>query len=115
MASFLRSHCLIGNTLPSSGIVHCKRAEGITMQIEIGFDIEFECPQRTPMMMMLNVHPSRVPDLVRPDYIWTEPDLPISVYINGFGNRCSRAVLPAGQTRLWAKTVIEDPGVPDPI
>ncbi|MGE0604805.1 MAG: transglutaminase family protein, partial [Xanthobacteraceae bacterium] len=29
------------------------------MQIKIGFDIVYECTQPTPMVLMLNVHPSR--------------------------------------------------------
>ncbi len=33
------------------------------MLIEAGFDIAFECPAQTPMLLQLNVHPSRDADL----------------------------------------------------
>ena len=29
------------------------------MLIEAGFDIAFECPAQTPMLLQLNIHPSR--------------------------------------------------------
>ena len=39
------------------------------MLIEAGFDIAFDCPAQTPMLLQLNVHPSREPDLLSPDPI----------------------------------------------
>ena len=36
------------------------------MLIEAGFDIAFECPAQTPMLLQLNVHPSRDADLLTP-------------------------------------------------
>ena len=34
------------------------------MLIEAGFDIAFECPAHTPMLLQLSVHPSRDADLL---------------------------------------------------
>jgi hypothetical protein len=39
------------------------------MLIEAGFDIAFECPSQTPMLLQLSVHPSRDADLLTPDKI----------------------------------------------
>ena len=36
------------------------------MQIRVGFEMTYDCPQPTPMLMALNVHFTRVSDLVRP-------------------------------------------------
>ena len=36
------------------------------MQIRVGYDLAYPCPQPTPMLVMLNVHHSRASDLVRP-------------------------------------------------
>ena len=33
------------------------------MLIEAGFDIAFECPAQTPMLLQLKIHPSRDADL----------------------------------------------------
>ena len=85
------------------------------MHIRIGFDIAFECSQPTPMLMMLRAHPSLGSRLVQQDYLASDPVVAIDTYIDGFGNLASRAVLPAGQTRIWTEGVVEDDGEPDPV
>ena len=45
------------------------------MLIEAGFNIAFECPAQTPMLLQLNVHPSRDADLLTPDKINCDPNL----------------------------------------
>ncbi len=85
------------------------------MQIRIGYELRYECPQPTPMILMLNVHFSRVSDIVIPDHLRTSPSLPISAYRDSFGNWCTRVVAPAGQTRIFADGLINDTGDPDVI
>lgn len=85
------------------------------MQIRIGYDISFETPCPVPMLLMLYVHPSRVPDLRGPDQVHVEPQTPVQEYVDPFGNHCGRLVLPAGPVRLWNETVIEDSGLRDRI
>jgi len=65
------------------------------------------------MILTLSVHYSRVSDLIRPDYMLTEPSVPIVSYRDGFGNWCSRLVAPAGKLRISTDTVINDSGAPD--
>jgi transglutaminase-like putative cysteine protease len=67
------------------------------------------------MILMLNVHYSRVSDVVIPDHLRTNPSLPISAYRDSFGNWCTRVVAPAGQTRIFADALINDTGHPDVI
>jgi len=67
------------------------------------------------MLLMLNVHPSRASDLLIPDELATDPLIPISSYRDGFGNRCSRIVAPAGQLRLSANGIVADTGEPDAV
>ena len=85
------------------------------MKIRIGYDIVFDCPQPTPMILMLNVHYSRVAQLATPDYLLTDPVVPITGYRDGFGNWCSRIVAPTGFTRVYSDSVIHDSGLPDEI
>ena len=47
------------------------------MQIRIGYELVYECPQPTPMILTVNVHYSRASDIVRPDYLVTGPSVPI--------------------------------------
>ena len=85
------------------------------MQIQIGYEMIYECPQPTPMLLMVNVHHSRAADIVVPDRLTTDPPVPLSTYHDGFGNWCSRIVAPAGQTRIASTAVINDNGLPDPV
>ena len=85
------------------------------MHIKIGYELVYDCPQPTPMVLMLKVHHSRASDLVVPDRIVTDPSLPIHAYHDGFGNWCSRIVAPAGRIRLFAEGVVNDTGEPDPV
>ena len=43
------------------------------MKIHVGFDMAFECPQPTPMIFMVNVHPSRAADLITSDSLRITP------------------------------------------
>jgi len=85
------------------------------MFIRLGYDIEFEVPAAVAMVSMLSVHPSRVPDLRARDELCIEPEVEVTSYIDGFGNRCTRFVAPPGTLRLRSTTLIEDPGTPDPV
>src|ERR1700761_7676241 len=38
-------------------------SESLFMQIAVGYELIYDCPQPTPMIQMLNVHHSRVADL----------------------------------------------------
>jgi len=83
------------------------------MLIQIGYDIVYECPQPTSMILTLNVHYSRVSDLVTPDHLVTDPPAAIVGYRDLFGNWCSRIVAPTGPIRLSCSARIRDTGLPD--
>src|SRR4051794_3447060 len=85
------------------------------MRIRAGYEITYECPQPTPMLLLLNVHASRYQDLETPDVVRTEPQIQVAQYHDGFGNLCSRIVCPAGRTVLSTDFVIRDSGLPDPV
>jgi hypothetical protein len=59
------------------------------MRIHVGCELSFEFPQTKPMIATLNVHFSRVSELERPDYLITNPSVPIEGYRDSFGNWCS--------------------------
>jgi|SaaInlV_100m_DNA_5_1039725.scaffolds.fasta_scaffold02937_2 transglutaminase-like putative cysteine protease len=83
------------------------------MEIEFGYELVFEFPQPTPLVLMLEVHSSRIPDLLIQDQIVTDPFTPISVYQDNYGNSCSRLVAPKGEFRLSTRARIKDSGEPD--
>ena len=85
------------------------------MLIEAGFDIGFECPLPTPMLLQLNIHPSRDADLLTPDRVRSDPPLPTRDYLDHFGNRVTRVEVPAGRVTFSNRFVIQDSGEPDAI
>ena len=85
------------------------------MLIRLAYDLQFQIPYPVAMVVLLNVHPSRVQDLLEPDDVQTEPKLDVSTYIDTFGNRCTRFVAPPGLLRLTTSTTIRDSGEKDPV
>jgi len=85
------------------------------MKLRIGYELIYDCPKPTPMILTLNVHFSRVSDLVIPDYLLTDPSLSIKAYRDLFGNWCTRVVAPAGRTRFFTDARIHDTGKPDAV
>src|SRR2546423_13409015 len=85
------------------------------MQIRVGFEMIYDCPQPTPMIFNLNVHFTRVSDLVGRDDLVFEPPVPIAGYRDSFGNWCTRIVAPKGRMRISANAIVKDTGVPDVI
>ena len=64
------------------------------MIIRAGYSIAFECSAVTPMILHLNVHPSRDGDLVSPDVVRTRAERPTDAYLDLFGNRVTRVDAP---------------------
>ena len=73
------------------------------MKLSVGFDIVYDCPKPTPMILTLSIHYSRVSDLLRPNALVINPPAPIKAYRDGFGNWCSRIVAPKGEIHLRAE------------
>lgn len=80
------------------------------MRIRLGCEMTFDFTQPTPLIAMLNVHYSRASDLERPDFLITNPSVPIESYRDSFGNWCTRFVAPAGRVSFGTDTVIRAPG-----
>ena len=85
------------------------------MLIRLAYDIQFQISAPVAMVALLNVHPSRVWDLLEPDELRTEPGLDVTNYIDSFGNRCSRFVAPPGPLRLSNSTLIRCSDSPDEV
>jgi transglutaminase-like putative cysteine protease len=85
------------------------------MNIKVGYEIVYDFPQPTPVMMVVGTHFSRASDVVVPDWLTTNPAVPIASYRDLFGNWCSRIVAPAGRMRLSADGLVRDTGLPDEI
>jgi transglutaminase-like putative cysteine protease len=85
------------------------------LTLVVGYDLIYECPQPTPMMLMLHIHHVRAADIIQADVMQADPFIPTVPYRDGFGNWCTRIVAPAGRLRLSARALLRDSGEPDPI
>lgn len=85
------------------------------MQIRVGYELIYDCPQPTPMILNLNIHYTRASDVVVPDFMTTNPRVPVSAYRDGFGNWCTRIVAPKGRIRIASTGVVRDTGEPDEV
>ena len=83
------------------------------MQIRAGYELIYNFPKPTPLILTLNIHYSRASDLIRPDHLITVPAVPVSCYRDGFGNWCTRLVAPAGRLQLSADAIVHDSGIPE--
>lgn len=83
------------------------------MRIHLGCRLTYEFPAPTPMIVILNVHYSRVGRLERPDHLQTTPHVPVESYRDSFGNWCNRLVAPAGTFVMGTDSVIGDDGLAD--
>jgi transglutaminase-like putative cysteine protease len=83
------------------------------MNIKIGYELIYNFPQPTPMILTTSVHYSRASDILIPDHLKTEPSVPITAYRDGFGNWCNRIVAPQGRMRISACGVVKDSGLHD--
>jgi transglutaminase-like putative cysteine protease len=87
----------------------------MSMQIRVGFEMEYQCQGPTPMILALSIHYSRASDLVRPDHLVTHPAVKVTAYRDLFGNWCSRIVAPAGRFVLKSDALVNDSGAPDTV
>lgn len=84
------------------------------MRIRLGCEMRYAFPYPVPMVVMLNVHPSRTAALEGPDAVRTSPHAPVETYRDSFGNLCGRLIAPAGAFTIGTDVVIADDGGADP-
>jgi transglutaminase-like putative cysteine protease len=87
------------------------------------FQIEFNLLQDVAMIGLLRLHPSLDSHVRFPESLTVETlpqggavvKVPVEEYIDGFGNRCSRFLAPAGHLKLTGESLVVTDAVPDPI
>jgi transglutaminase-like putative cysteine protease len=82
--------------------------------IRVGYEIAFGFSQPTAVLMMLYVHPSRAWAIRKPERLEVHPGVPISEFVDSFGNRCGRLFAPSGRVVFRNDAIVEDNGLPDP-
>jgi transglutaminase-like putative cysteine protease len=83
------------------------------IKIRVGYEIVYESPLPTPILLMLSLHPSRLSDLLSPHRIKFDPPIPSTDYRDIYGNVCTRVMAPKGPLTISADMIVADPGTPD--
>jgi hypothetical protein len=85
------------------------------MRIRAGYSLTYECAVATPMLLVLEIHPSRRVDLLTEQSITFNRPIEPRAYVDCFGNVCTRIEVPAGLTTISTVFEIYDTGKPDVI
>jgi len=85
------------------------------MRIRAGYELAYECPQPTAMLLALSIHPSRRVDLLTDQVVRFNPGVEARDYVDAFGNVCTRVVAPQGRLTVSTLFDIYDHGQPDVI
>ena len=87
----------------------------MAIKIRTGYELTYSCPQPTPMILTLSVHPSRRRDLLTPDKMQVQPLVAATEYLDGFGNICHVVHAPQGQFTISSDFLVEDSGAHDEV
>jgi transglutaminase-like putative cysteine protease len=85
------------------------------MDIRVGYELTYDCPQEIPLVLMLRIHPCRASDIVVADPVGVQPPCPMHEYRDSFDNLCTRVVAPPGRLRIFTDARVKDSGLPDPV
>ncbi len=69
------------------------------------------CQQDTPLICLLSAHRDHDAHIHVPEIMFTVPDMPVTNYVDLYGNRCRRLVAPSGDFKIWIDTTLEVEGV----
>jgi transglutaminase-like putative cysteine protease len=67
------------------------------------------------MLASLHIHPEQANDLLGVDTLTIDPPIPLQEFVDSFGNRFSRFVMPAGVVRLRSDAMLHHSGEPDEV
>jgi transglutaminase-like putative cysteine protease len=82
------------------------------MLIRFGYDISYQFPAPTPVVLLLHLRPEFGRQLVTPEVFQTLPRVPHEEFIDAFGNRSVRLTAPAGLLELSGSGLVRDSGQP---
>jgi len=85
----------------------------MSMLISVGYEVAFTFEKSTPVLALGLIHPDVASRIRKPENLRVEPRVPITEYRDGYGNRCSRMVVPAGRVVIKNDANVEDTGLPD--
>lgn len=74
--------------------------------IRYGYEMVVNCAQPTPMVCLLDAHQENRINVHEPELVSSWPEVPMSTYLDSFGNVCRRFVAPAGDFTLRSNGIM---------
>jgi transglutaminase-like putative cysteine protease len=84
------------------------------VKIRFGYELVYWSERDTPVTLMLRSRPGCGQRMLVDDTVQVDAGGPVTSYLDGFGNTCTRIIAPGGTCRVATEGVIEDPGLPEP-
>ena len=72
------------------------------MLIRVGYKVEFEFEKAATVLCLGSIHPSIATRIRKPESLHVAPAVSVTEFVDGYGNRCSRMVVPAGRSLVQA-------------
>ena len=85
------------------------------MHIRFGFEISYDLPAATDMVLLLHLRPEFARNLRRPQVLHHNAGTEPETFIDAFGNHATRLHAPGGTLTLTLDSLCEIPGDPDPV
>ena len=83
------------------------------MRVRVGYEMAIRTQQDTPLICLTAPHVSRQTDLIAPEQVTTDPQVPLHSYFDHYGNICRRLIAPQGLFILRGDATLSDDGKPD--
>jgi transglutaminase-like putative cysteine protease len=83
------------------------------MLIRAGYNVSFLFEKPTPLLLLGHLFPSLASRVKLPEQLVVQPPVPVTEFVDNYGNRCVRLVAPAGRTAFVNNVIAEDSGLPE--
>jgi transglutaminase-like putative cysteine protease len=81
--------------------------------IRVGYELLFDVPSPAPILLKVYLHPSQLAQVKKSERLIIKPETAVEEFVDGFGNRVSRLVLPKGRVSLGNEAVLSVSAEPD--
>ena len=89
-------------------------APALTLKVHVGCEFHFNTDAPSASVLQVQPHPG-VPCLSLTESWESRPGVPLREYVDAFGNRCQRLVIPGGPLVLRYDALVEVSSDPDPV
>ena len=76
------------------------------MKLKVGCQLEYQTYEETPVILLLRPHKSHLDAVIYEEFT-VEPQLPLTEYIDFYGNCCDRLTVPVGSFKVNSSSIVD--------